>query len=171
MKRILWIALAVATLQSCNQQAEKTGYINNTKVVTDYKVMKEAQDKWTKKNEELRAELEEKAKQFQIEVQGFQNISKSMSKANQEKKQNELLAKQQKLQQEQQLRIQEIQAGSQKEIDSIITTVKDYIKDYGKKNGFTYIYGDNEASNILYAKDGLDLTDKVLAELNGSAKE
>ena len=166
MKRILWIALTAVVLQSCNQQAEKTGYINNTKVVTEYKVMKEAQDKWTKKNEELRAELEEKAKQFQVEVQGFQNISKSMTQANQQKKQNELLVKQQQLQQEQQKRIQEIQEGSQKEIDSIIETVKDYIRGYGKKNGFTYIYGDNEASNILYAKDGLDLTDQVLSELN-----
>ncbi len=170
MKKILLMALVATVMQSCNQQAEKTGYINNTKVVTDYTVMKTAQEKWTKRNEELRLELEEKAKQFQSEVQGFQNISKSMNKANQEKKQNELLAKQQQLQQEQQIRIKAIQDGSQKEIDSIITTVKDYIREYGKKNGYTYIYGDNESSNILYAKEGLEITDKVLEELNSSDK-
>ncbi|WP_109302043.1 OmpH family outer membrane protein [Aquimarina sp. AU474] len=167
MKKFLWIASAVLILTSCNQQVEKTGYVNNTKVVSDFKEMKTAQEKWTKRNNEVRAELEEKAKQFQIEVQGFQNIANSMSKSNREKKQQELMVKQQGLQREQQAKMQEIQKGSQQEIDSIIGKVKDFIKDYGKKNGYTYIYGDTEVSNILYGKEELDITEKVIIELNG----
>jgi len=167
MKRFLWIASAVLILTSCNQQVEKTGFVNNTKVVSDFKEMKTAQEKWTKRNSEVRAELEEKAKQFQIEVQGYQNIMKSMSKANREKKEQELMTKQQGLQREQQAKMQEIQQGSQVEIDSIIGKVKDFIKDYGKKNGYTYIYGDTDASNILYGKEALDLTDIIVKELNG----
>ncbi len=168
MKKLLCIASAIVIFTSCNQQVEKTGYINNTKVVSDFKEMKAAQEKWTKKNNEVRAELEEKAKQFQIEVQGYQNIMKSMTSANREKKEQELMAKQQELQKEQQVRMQEIQQGSQAEIDSIISKVKKYIENYGKENGYTYIYGDTEASNILYGKEELDLTDKILVELNGT---
>ncbi len=173
MRKFLWIAGLVLVFSSCNQQMEKTAYINNTKVVSDFKEMKAAQEKWTKRNNEVRAELEEKAKQFQIEVQGYQNIMKSMSKANREKKEQELLTKQQELQREQQAKMQEIQKGSQEEIDSIVNKVKDFIKDYGKKNGYTYIYGDTEVSNILYGKEELDITEKVLNELNGgdSSKE
>ncbi len=167
MRRFLWIASMVLIITSCNQQTEKTGYVNNTKVVSDFTEMKVAQEKWTKRNNEVRAELEEKAKQFQIEVQGYQNIMKSMSKANRDKKEQELMTKQQGLQREQQARMQEIQQGSQAEIDSIINKVKDFIKDYGKKNGYTYIYGDTDASNILYGKDELDLTDIIVKELNG----
>ena len=33
--------------------------------------------------------------------------------------------------------------------------------------GYTYIYGNTETSNILYGKKELDLTDKILKELNG----
>ncbi|GAA4273250.1 OmpH family outer membrane protein [Aquimarina gracilis] len=167
MKKILWIASAVLILASCNQQTVKTGFVNNTKVVSDFTEMKAAQEKWTKKNNEVRAELEEKAKQFQIEVQGYQNIMKSMSKSNREKKEQELMGKQQLLQREQQQKMQELQQGSQKEIDSIIAKVKDFIKEYGKKNGYTYIYGDTEVSNILYGKEELDLTDEIIKELNG----
>jgi len=167
MRKFLWIAISGIILTSCNQQTEKTGYVNNTKVVSDFKEMKTAQEKWTKRNNEVRAELEEKAKQFQIEVQGYQNIMKSMSKTNREKKEKELMEKQQILQREQQVKMQEIQQGSQVEIDSIIGKVKDFIKDYGKKNGFTYIYGDTESSNILYGKEEFNLTDKILKELNG----
>ncbi|WP_106793705.1 OmpH family outer membrane protein [Aquimarina sp. Aq78] len=167
MKKIVWVASALLILASCNQQIEKTGYVNNTKVVSDYKEMKVAQEKWTKRNNEVRAELEEKAKQFQIEVEGYKNIMKSMSAANREKKEQELMVKQQGLQREQQAKMQEIQQGSQVEIDSIIGKVKSFIEDYGKKNGYTYIYGDTETSNILYGKEELNITDKILKELNG----
>ncbi|MHA7056914.1 OmpH/Skp family outer membrane protein [Aquimarina sp. M1] len=167
MRKYIWIAIALIGLTSCNQQVEKTGYVNNTKVVSDFNEMKTAKEKWTKKNNEVRAELEEKAKQFQIEVQGYQNIMKSMSKTNREKKEQELLVKQQTLQREQQSRMQEIQQGSQEEIDSIVAKVEDFIKDYGKENGYTYIYGQTEVKNIFYAKEELDLTDKIITELNG----
>ncbi|EZH75189.1 hypothetical protein ATO12_10740 [Aquimarina atlantica] len=167
MKKIVWVASALLILASCNQQIEKTGYVNNTKVVSDFKEMKAAQEKWTKRNNEVRAELEEKAKQFQIEVEGYKNIMKSMSAANREKKEQELMVKQQGLQREQQAKMQEIQQGSQAEIDSIIGKVKSFIEDYGKKNGYTYIYGDTETSNILYGKEELNLTDKILTALNG----
>ncbi len=168
MRKFLWIASALLILASCNQQTEKTGYVNNTKVVSDFNEMKVAQEKWTKKNNEVRTELEEKAKQFQIEVQGYQTIMKSMTKANREKKEQELMTKQQELQREQQAKMQEIQQGSQTEIDSIINKVKDFIKDYGKKNGYTYIYGDTEVSNILYGKEELDLTEEIVKALNGT---
>ncbi|SEK78723.1 periplasmic chaperone for outer membrane proteins Skp [Aquimarina amphilecti] len=169
MRNFIWIAIAVITMTSCNQQIEKTGYVNNTKVVSDFNEMKTAKEKWTKKNNEVRAELEEKAKQFQIEVQGYQNIMKSMSQSNREKKEQELMVKQQGLQREQQTRMQEIQQGSQVEIDSIIAKVEGFIKDYGKKNGYTYIYGETEVKNIFYAKEELNLTDKIIEELNGEA--
>ncbi|WP_299900345.1 OmpH family outer membrane protein [uncultured Aquimarina sp.] len=167
MRKFLCIAIGLLVMTSCNQQTEKTGFVNNTKVVSDFKEMKAAKEKWTKKNNEVRAELEEKAKQFQIEVQGYQNIMKSMTQSNREKKEQELMVKQQTLQREQQTRMQEIQQGSQTEIDSIIAKVEDFIKDYGKKNGYTYIYGETEVKNIFYAKEELDLTDKIIAELNG----
>ncbi|WP_299259155.1 OmpH family outer membrane protein [uncultured Aquimarina sp.] len=167
MRNFIWIAIALIGMTSCNQQIEKTGYVNNTKVVSDFSEMKTAKEKWTKKNNEVRAELEEKAKQFQIEVQGYQNIMKSMSSANKEKKEQELMVKQQALQREQQARMQEIQQGSQTEIDSIIAKVEGFIKEYGKNNGYTYIYGETEVKNIFYAKEELDLTDTIITELNG----
>lgn len=167
MKKFLWVIGLSLVIVSCNQQIEKTAYVNNTRVVSEFKEMKAAQEKWTKKNNEVRAELEEKARQFQIEVQGYQNIQKSMTRANREKKEQELMVKQQNLQREQQAKMQEIQQGSQTEIDSIISKVKRQIKDYGKKNGYTYIYGDTESSNILYGKEELNITDKILEVLNG----
>ena len=171
MKKIIALLIVSVTLFGCNQKVEKTAYVNNTKVVSDFNEMKAAKEKWTQKNNEVRAELEAKAKQFQIELEGYRNIMKSMTPANKEKRENELMTKQQTLQREQQIKMQEIQQGSQQEIDSIITKVENFIKEYGKKNGYTYIYGETEVSNILYAKEELDITDKILAELNGTEEK
>lgn len=164
MKNLLWIAIAVVTLQSCDQQ--KTAYVNSAKVVSGFQEMKDAEAVWTGKNDALRKELEEKAVAFQKEVQEFEKTSKSLSKVNYEERANALRFKQQSLQREQQARVQEIQKKSGAAIDSIVNKVKDFIKDYGKNNGYTYIYGDTEASNILYGKEELDITEDILALLN-----
>ncbi len=170
MKKYLWIAITALVVVSCNE-AQKTGFVNNKKVISEYKEMKTAQEKWTKRNDEVRAELEEKAKQFQLEVQGYQAIANSLSPANKQKQEQSLMAKQQQLQQEQQVRTQEIQQGSQVEIDTIVSKVKTFIKDYGKKNGYTYIYGDTEVSNILYGKEELEITDIIIEALNADTSE
>lgn len=166
MKKLICASLLALAMSSCNQQVDKIAYVNNTKVVSDFKEMKAAQDKWSKKNNEVRASLEEKARQFQIEVQGYQTIMKSMTQGNREKKEQELRMKQQQLQMEQQTKMQEIQQGSQAEIDTIIKKVETFVKEYGKKNGYTYIFGETEVSNIWYAKEENDITDKILSELN-----
>ena len=165
MKKTFVVASLALSIISC-AKTEKTGYVNNTRVVKEFGLMKEAEAKWTAKNNEVRAELEKKAADFQKEVQEFQASFDKLSKNDRDKKSAELSNKQQSLQREQQFRAQEIQQGSGVEIDSIVSQVKRYIEDYGKENGYTYIYGDTEASNLLYAKEDLDLTDEIIKKLN-----
>ena len=94
-----------------------------------------------------------------------------MSNAQRQEAEGKLMQKQQQLQQQQQMRSQQLRAESDKEIDSIITKVKTYVKDYGKDNGYTYIFGSNETANIMYAKEGKDITQDVLEEINAEVKE
>ena len=163
-KYALGATLLVGSLISCKEN--KTAFVNNTKVVSEYKEMKDAEAKWTKKNDELRMELQQKAMEFQKEVQAFEAERASLSKNKFEESAGMLQQKQQALQREQQTRVQEIQQLSGAEIDTIVNKVKKFIKDYGKKNGYTYIYGDTETSNILYGKEELNITDEIIAELN-----
>ena len=52
----------------------------------------------------------------------------------------------------------------------MISEVKKFIKDYGKKKGYDYIYGTGDAATVLYAKDNYDITKDVLKELNDTYK-
>ena len=66
---------------------------------------------------------------------------------------------------------------SSKEMDSLVSGVKKFIKAYGKEKGYAYIYGTGDAASILYAEDKFDITKDIIKALNekyktsGSSKE
>ena len=164
MKTIVIALGALLVLASCNQ--DKTAYVDNTVLLKEYKEMKDTEAKYNTMAEAMKKEMDSVAKQFQAEVQEYQSNANSMSNAQRQEAEGKLMQKQQQLQQQQQMRSQQLRAESDKEIDSIITKVKTYVKDYGKDNGYTYIFGSNETANIMYAKEGKDITQDVLEEIN-----
>lgn len=168
MKKIILSLSVVATLMSCTQH--KTAYVDNTVLIQDYHKMKSTEAKFEKKTQALSKELDSVAGLFQNEVREFQQNMNSMSSSDREQRQNELMQKQQMLQQTQQQKSQQLRQESDEAIDSLIDEVKDYVADYGKENGYTYIFGSNESANIMYAKDGLDITEEVLEKLNANAE-
>jgi len=168
MKKVILLVFGAVVLSSCNQ--EKTAYVDNTQLIQDFKEMKSTEAKFTKKSEKLKKELDSVAQQFQLEVQQYQQQSASLSSAEKQEKESMLMQKQQQLQRQQQMQSNQLREESDVVIDSLITKVKDFVADYGEKNGYTYIFGSNESANIMYAKEGRDITEEVLKALNESAK-
>lgn len=168
MKKI-GILLAVLTIcLSC--QTEKTGFVDTEKLLTEYNELKDARERFTKESDAIQSDLELKIKAYQIKEDLFRKNGPSMSRKKQEEKYNELSAEAQQLQQERQAKLGKLQLESQNTIDSLITKVKDKVKDYGTTNGYSYIYGSNDAGSVLFGKEELDLTPVVLEELNKSYK-
>ncbi|MEH6407806.1 MAG: OmpH family outer membrane protein [Leeuwenhoekiella sp.] len=168
MKKIVALVFLALVIVSCDKQ--KTGFVNTEKIVKDYTEMTEAQSKYTKLNQDMMGDLESKAQSYQMKIDEYQKSGSSMSSSEREKKEQELIGERQQLQQEQQMRSRQLQQESQSAIDTIIKKVKDHVSDYGKKNGYDYIYGQNDAGSILYGKEENDLTDEVLKELNDAYK-
>jgi outer membrane protein len=77
-----------------------------------------------------------------------------------------LMQKQQMLQQQQQMQSNRLREQSTAVMDSLVKKIKDYVKDYGQENNYTYIFGSNESANIMYAEEGLDITQDILSKLN-----
>lgn len=169
MKKIIGGLFLACTVLSCNQQ--KTAYVNTEKIVKEYKTMASTQDTYAKMNDDLMAELEQKAKDYQSKVEDYQKKQGSMSASNREKAEQDLMAQRQQLQQEQQVRGRQIQQESQAAIDSVITEVKAKVKAYGESNGYDFIYGQNDAGSIMYGKEEYDVTEDVIATLNKSSKD
>jgi outer membrane protein len=49
---------------------------------------------------------------------------------------------------------------------AILDQVNKYVLEYGKANHYDYIFGVTEDGNILFAKEGEDITAQVLIFLN-----
>jgi outer membrane protein len=62
-----------------------------------------------------------------------------------------------------------LQREGQVKLDSIVTEVKEFVKEYGKSNRYTFILGANEAGSVMYGAEANDITDEVLEALNGKA--
>lgn len=166
MKKSILSLAVVLLLISCGQ--DKTAYVDNTVLIQNYHKMKSTEARFEKKSQKLSEELESVADEFQKEVQEFQEGMNRMSTKDRERRQSELMQKQQRLQQRQQQKSQMLRQESDQAIDSLITEVKDLVAEYGEKRGYAYIFGSNESANIMYAKEGLDITEEVLKEINSS---
>ena len=171
MKNILYVLLVTLVFASC-QKENKIAFIDNSIVINDYQEKKDLEAKFEIKKEAFTKKFDSIDKVFQLEVQQFQNGAQKMAKSKAQQQYQELGQKGQFLEQQKQVEVQQFKLAFQTEIDTIIVKVKAFVKDYGKKNGYTYILGTSEAAaNVLYGTDENDLTQTVLDALNEAYKK
>ncbi len=166
MKNVIYVFVAMLVLASC-QKPNKIGFIDNGTVINEYQAKKDIEAKFQAKEESFRKRADSIGRAFQAEVQVTQKEAQRSS----QKKQQELMAglqeKQQQLQQQMQVENQQLTQEFQAEIDSAIVKVKDFVKDYGKLNGYTYILGTSDAAaTVLFGEEQNDLTQTILDSLN-----
>lgn len=169
MKKLLLVVLVAAGLTSCNEQ--KTAYVDTTRLIQEYTEMQEVEAEFTTKSDRVKGELDSLARSFQQEVQEYQQNMGTMSTAERQETEERLMRKQQSIQQQQQQMGNQLRQESDVVIDSIVEKVKGYVREYGKENDYTYIFGSNESANIMYAEEGLDITEEVLEKLNNSYRK
>lgn len=175
MKKVLLILGIAFAMISCDKNETKTSnfktaYIDTSKLLEDYDKFKDEDEKFKVKSEEMGRPLEAKFKTFQYEAQNFQNNARVKGQAWAQQKGSELQQREQQLSVEQNALIQQLQVEGNQLRDSIIKDVRQYIKDYGKKEGYDYIYGTGDAATVLYAKDAYDITKTLLEKLNKEYK-
>lgn len=170
MKNLFLLVLTIATFVSC-EQSMKTGFIDNAEVINNYQEKLDIEAKYKTKIEAFQKRTDSTSKAFQMEAQEFQLKAKGLSEADAQKQYQTLSQKQQMLQQRIQFEEQQIQQESQVEIDSLIYKVKDFVSDYGNKNGYTYIFGSNEGGSVMFGAKENELTQTILDALNATYKK
>lgn len=166
MKKVSLLLLVVLVFTSCQKQ--KFGFVDNTKVINEVKIKKDLETTFATKEADLNKRADSLGRAFQQEVKVASELAAKM------KSQQKIQQLSQTLQQKEQNLSRQIQGEKQQlaneyrtEIDSVIVRVKSFVKDYGKSNGYEYIFGtsDNTAS-VMYAKDSDDLSTKIIEAFN-----
>lgn len=166
MKKLLTVLLLGALFTGCSDH--KTAYVDTTTLIQEYSEMKEVEAQFTSRSDEMKRQFDSVARGFQQEVQAYQQEMDNLSQSQRQETESRLMQTQQRLQQQQQQMGGALREESDQVIDSIVTKVKNFVKDYGEENNYTYIFGSNESANIMYAEEGLDITDEILEKLNSS---
>ncbi len=187
MKKMIMLAVVALGLLSCtnetavtateneknNSEKEtfKTAYIDTEKLVKDYQQFKDFESKFKSMSDRMQEELERDAKKFQRDVLDLQQNAQSKGMEWAQNRQVELERRQVTLAEKEQNFMRKFQEESAVERDSMVTQMKDFIKDYAKTNGYDYIFGTGDIASVLYAKEEYDLTEEILNLLNKQYEE
>ncbi|WP_025125983.1 OmpH family outer membrane protein [Myroides odoratimimus] len=173
-KTILMLGIA-GLLFSCNNNATpatefKTAYVDSAKLMKEYEEMKDMESKYKIQSEEKGKSLEAEVAKFQQEVQNFQANARQKGQTWAEQTAANLQRKEQELQFKQQTLMQALQKESGEEMEAVVKKVKEHIAEYAKKNNLDYVFNTEDASTVIYSKDGNDVTDIMIKELNAKYK-
>lgn len=169
MKNIIKAVLVLVIFSSCKEQ-QKIAFVDNGELINSYQMKIDIEEAFKVKDEAFQKRMDSIGRNFQVEAQAFQMASQKMSQKEAQEQYNVLGQKQQVLQQQFQLEQQEMQKAFGVEIDSIISKVDVFVSDYGKKNGYAFILGKNEAGSVMYGAEGSDITTTLADALNAAYK-
>lgn len=172
MKKIVILAMAIVAV-SCNKTENtglKTAFVDTDKILDEYTESKDIKAKYKAKSEEMGKELEAEVAKFKSEAASFSSNAREKGEAWARQKGEELGRREQQLGYAQQAMLQQLQQESGAEMDTMVKSIKTFIKDYGKEKGYDYIYGTGDVAAILYGKEQHDITAEVVKLLNDKYK-
>ncbi len=186
MKKLMMLAVVALSVIACNKETAattnvgkttstaegfKTAYIDTEELMKEYQEFKDFEAKFKTMSDKMKNELDNDAKRFQNDVLDLQKNAQSKGMEWAQKRQAELERRQQTLAEKEQNYMKKFQEESAVERDSMVTKMKTFIKDYGKEQGYDYIYGTGDAASVLYGKEEYNLTKEILSLLHKQYEE
>lgn len=172
-KTVILFAMAI-TFLSCNKTTEvkefKTAYIDTSKLMEESTEAKDIAEKYKDKSKVMGNQLEVEVNRFKSEAANFQKNAQANGQVWAQQKGAELQRREQELSYAQQAMLQQLQSESGVEMDSLVSTYRKLIKEYGKEKGYDYIYGTGDIASVLYAKDSYDITKEIIKLVNEKYK-
>ncbi|WP_282042187.1 OmpH family outer membrane protein [Winogradskyella flava] len=165
MKRIITAVIILMSFASCQEQ-DKVAFVDNTKVMDDYQMKIDIEKKYEDRSAAFNKQRDSIGLVYQMEIQTIQMQLNKMSPRKQEEESQKFQQKWQPVQQQMQFQQQQMEQGFNKEMDSVIVKVNDFVEDYGKKNGYTFIFGKNRAGSVMYGAEAKDITEAVTEAIN-----
>ena len=170
MNKIIAILTVAILMISCNQT--KMAYVDIEEVIKEYKGMKEAQKEMDEKEGAYKEALEQLAVGYQTGLKEYQEKGRTMSAQKRQQTETTLMQQQQMLNQQQQQAQQELQKFGQDKMDEINEDIQDFVADYAKQHGYSYVLGTSEQTKaVLYGDSKTDITDEIVETLNEQYKK
>jgi len=178
MRKIFLTAVAVVSLIACNQAEQPVNnpsnnivFIDSSKMLEQYQGAIDIEAKFKAKSEQMGKELDAEVSKFRADVAFFEQNAQSKGMQWAQQTGAALQEREQRLAYTQQAMMQELQSESGAEMDTLVKEIKSLIKEHGKAKGYDFILSTaDEINNVLYAKEGKDITEDIIKLLNDNYK-
>lgn len=164
-----------ATVQNVSEtNSIQIAYVNIDSLLLNYKLSQELNDKFTKKQEKIKADLQKKADKFQKEAGDFQNKVKNggfLTQQLAEDEQQKLLAKQQKLQNLQTDLSNKLVTEQQQMNAQLYNNITKFINEYNKIHKYKFIISNTTGGTLLYGDPDCNITNDIISGLNAKYDE
>ena len=145
-------------------------YVNSDSLLKNYDFFKDLEKQLVEKRDKLDKEYRNRAEGLQREITNFQSTAGNMTISQARAVEEDLRKKQQNLMMYQEQLGQQLMSEEAKMNAELYDKVSDYLKDYGMTTDLQIVLTYTKGSGVLYANDGLDITDQVIVGLNDTYK-
>ncbi|MHB1177902.1 MAG: OmpH/Skp family outer membrane protein [Daejeonella sp.] len=180
-------AVAIATIViSCGKEQPKTAtttatnsnkseaivYVNSDSLLANYEYFKAVKDVFQQKSKKAQSDLAEKGNAFQREVAAYQQSAATLSADQRASTEQRLARKQQELATYNQNAGNALANEEAVENEKLYNKVSEFLKVFAKTKGYKMVLTYSKANpTVLYADVSLDVTQDVLAGLNGEYRK
>ncbi len=167
MRRILWIVIIIQLLIISAgaiwviKSTKKTAYINITKVFSEFEMAKEYDAKLTGFINQTNIVLDSLKLHLNIMYKTL-GQNKNPNKEKMElfsAKREEFLSKKEQFDESQ-------KQQSDQYSSKVMGQLNQYVKEYGKQFGYTYIYGADGSGALMFANESEEITEDVINYIN-----
>ena len=141
-------------------------YVNSDTLLNHYHFFEELTEQLDTKRAALEKELANRAQGLQKQFEDYQKTGQNLTIAQARAVEEDLTKKQQNLQQYQQSLTQQLMREEARITQELYDRVAAFLKIYSKQKNIQIILTYTQGSGVLYANEGLDITDDVIAGLN-----
>ena len=146
-------------------------YVNVDSLLLNYNYAKDLNERILKRQEDSRANITQKARSLESEMQDFRRKIENnafLTRERAEQEQQRLLNKQQELQNLDNQLAQELAAEQLKLNEQLRDSIVAQLKTFNKERGFQIVFSNTMGDNILYAGEVYDITPELIEFLNKS---
>lgn len=160
---VIGLALGVWNLVG---RKDEIVYVDTAKLFQEYSEAVKVNKKLGDEANKYEGNIDTLMQEIQGVLKDYEKNGSRLDAAARIKQERLINEKQVELQRYQAVVKEKLEKQRQQEFSAVVNTINGFLKEYGKRKGYRMILIANPAGTIAYAKDGTDITDDVVEELN-----
>lgn len=141
-------------------------YVHSDSLLANYDYMKQIETELGELSQKYEKEYQNRAQGLQKEISDFQRTAQNLTVAQGKALEENLMKKQQNLRVYQEDLSRKLRQKEAELNNELYKTISDYLNEYGNENDLQLVLTYSRGSDVLYANEGLEITNEVIEGLN-----